>query len=228
MITLLGVGHVFRLGPRIQEEIVRREPDLIALELDADRLRALEDPVRVSRVPGVYNLLATFQRRIAGEFGADVGGEMLAARDAGKHLGIPVALIDVDSRMTWRDLWASLGPAELLKLLFSAFSSLFIGRERIEMELSRYREDYTGFMEALGRDYPAVKEVLVDRRNAHMASELRRLHEAYGRIVAIVGDGHVQGLSRLLDGEGVEVVRLWELRSAGSEPTAGPAKSPPS
>ncbi|MFQ5985747.1 MAG: TraB/GumN family protein [Thermoplasmata archaeon] len=217
MITLLGVSHVFRLGPRIHQEIESRRPDLVALELDPARMRALEEPDRIRWAPGVYSLLAGFQRRIAEEYGADVGEEMLAARDAGQRLGIPVALIDLDARVAWKALWASLGPLELLKLLFSALGSMFVGREQIERELHRYREDTTRFMEDLGRDYPAVKEVLVDRRNAHMAGELRRLREAYGHIVAVVGDGHVQGLSSLLEGAEVEVVRLWDLRSTGEE-----------
>ncbi len=217
MITLLGVSHVFRLGPRIHAEIERRRPDLIALELDPGRLQALEEPGRVRRTPGVYGLLAGFQRRIAEQYGAEVGEEMLAARNAGRRHGIPVALIDIDSRVTWRSLWASLRPLELLRLLFSVFGSLFVGREQIERELHHYQEDSAGFMDALGRDFPAVKEVLVDRRNAHMANELRRLQEAYQDIVAIVGDGHVQGLSTLLGEEVVEVVRLWELRPPEAE-----------
>ncbi|MDX1534717.1 MAG: TraB/GumN family protein [Thermoplasmata archaeon] len=221
MITLLGVSHVFRLGPRIREEVERRRPDVIALELDPARLRALEDPSAVRRTPGVYSILAGFQRRIAEEYGADVGEEMLAARNAGQRLGIPVALIDIDSRVTWQRLWLTLGPLEVLKLLFSAFGSLFVGREQIESELQRYQADYDGFMEALGRDYPAVKKVLVDGRNEHMAKELGRLAEAYAHVLAVVGDGHVQGLSALLGGAEVEVVRLWELRQEEAGPTPG-------
>ncbi|MFQ5919761.1 MAG: TraB/GumN family protein [Thermoplasmata archaeon] len=220
MITLLGVSHVFRLGPRIQEEIQTRRPDVIALELDPGRLLALQEPHRVRRVPGVYSMLAGFQRRIARDYGAGVGEEMLAAHDTGRRLGIPVALIDIDSRETWRSLWLSLGPLELLKLVFSAFGSLFVGREQIEHELQRYQADYAGFMDALGRDYPAVKAVLVDERNAHMAKELRHLEDAYARVVAVVGDGHIQGLSRLLEGREVEVVRLWELRPREAESAA--------
>ncbi len=221
MITLLGVSHVHRLGPRIQEEMETRRPDVIALELDPGRLRALQEPHHVRRrTPGLYGILAAFQRRIAEEYGADVGEEMLAARDTGRRLGIPVALIDIDSRETWRSLWRSLRPLELLKLLFSAFGSLFVRREQIEVELQRYQEDYTGFMEALGRDYPAVKEVLVDRRDAHMAKELQRLEEAYEHVVAVVGDGHIQGLSSLLEGGELEVVRLRELRPQRTEAAA--------
>jgi pheromone shutdown protein TraB len=53
-----------------------------------------------------------------------------------------------------------------------------------------------------------------------MAEELRRLQGAYERIVAVVGDGHVRGLTSLLKDEDVEVVRLWELR----DPTARSAR----
>lgn len=213
MITLLGVGHVFNLGPRIREEVLRRQPALVCLELDEARLKALQTrSIRVG-APTLYNLLALFQKRIADQYEADVGQEMLEAYNASREAGIPVALIDVDSMVTWRRLWSAMGPLELLKLLASGLASLFVGKERIEMELDRYREDQAGFMEVFGREYPSVKRVLVDERNEHMARRLKELHQKYGDIVAVVGDGHVAGLRRLLEGEEVEVVRLWDLRS---------------
>ncbi|MFQ5838000.1 MAG: TraB/GumN family protein [Thermoplasmata archaeon] len=212
MITLLGVGHVFNLGPRIREEILKRRPALVCIELDPARLRALRDGRTRARAPTLYNLLALFQKRIAEQYGADVGEEMLAAYDAALEEHVPIALIDVDSLVTWKRLWSSMRPMEILKLVVSGIGSLFVGRSRIEAELNRYREDYAGFIRDLERDYPSVKRVLVDERNEYMASRLKELHRRSGNIVCVVGDGHIEGLGRLLETEDLEVVRLWDLR----------------
>ena len=41
MLTLLGVGHVFDLGPSIRDAIQRRAPKVVALELDQARFAYL-------------------------------------------------------------------------------------------------------------------------------------------------------------------------------------------
>ncbi len=212
MITLFGVGHVFNLGPRIKEEVVRRKPAAVCLELDEARLKALQDTGQRREGPMLYNLLALFQRKIAERYEAHVGEEMLAAYDAARELEIPVYLIDLDSMVTWRNLWSSVGLQEGLKLLISTLGALFIRKERIEVELDRYQRDYAGFMEAFGKDFPSVKRVVVDERNEHMASLLREIHKEFGEVVAVVGDGHIAGLRSILNDEPIEVVRLWTLR----------------
>lgn len=218
MITLLGVGHVFGMGGRIRAEIAGRRPDLVCLELDEARLQALEAPGG-GRPSGLYGTLAAFQQRVAAQYGSAVGEEMLAAREAAQDLGIPVALIDRDARETWRRFRSALGPLELVRIVVSVLLSVFVGRDRVERELDRYREDSLGFLETLGEDYPALKVVLLDERNDHMAAALRRLQDEHGRIVAVVGDGHVEGLRVRLQDLDVEVLRLWELRE-GEPPEA--------
>lgn len=217
MITLLGVGHVFNIGPRLALEVRGRHPDILCLELDEPRFRALKASGEARRNPPLYTLVAYFQHRIARQFGAQVGEEMLAAFDAAQELGIPVAFIDRESAVTWRRMRASMSRLEALKLLVSLLSSLFLGRPRVEQELSRYREDFEGFMGEFERDLPSVKRVLVDERNAYMAERLREVQRAYQRVLAVVGDGHIRGLEAQLSGEDVEVVRLWELRAELSE-----------
>ncbi len=212
MITLLGVGHVFDLGPRIREEIENRRPSLVCLELDEIRLRALQTRQRARGGPALYDLLARFQRRIAAAYGSEVGDEMLVAYQTAQELEIPVALIDVDALVTWSRLRSKMAPSEVLKLILSSLAALFVRRERVEKEMDRYRQDSVGFIEAVGKEYPSVKRVVVDERNEYMAGRLRELHEEYGDIVAVVGDGHVEGLRRLLEGVPLEVTRLWELR----------------
>ncbi len=213
MLTLLGVGHVFNLGPRIREEIVKRMPALVCLELDEARLQALQASERRGGGPALYTFLAHLQRRVAASYGSEVGEEMLTAYQTADELSIPVVLIDVDSSVTWQRLRASMRPSEVLKLVLSSFGALFIRKERIEREMDRYQQDSVGFVEAVGQQYPSVKRIVVDERNEHMARRLRELHEEHGTIVAVVGDGHVEGLKDLLKDLPLETVRLWDLRS---------------
>ncbi len=224
MITILGVGHVFDIGPRIRREMLERRPSIVCLELDEARLNALRARRRQKRVPTLYNMLSLIQAWIAQRFGGRVGDEMLAAYDTALELGVPVSLIDIDSLVTWQRLRSSLGPLEAVKLLASGLTAIFIRRERIERELDAYREDYDRFMRSFEKGYPSVKRVLVDERNAHMAGRIRELHDLHGDLMAVVGDGHVEGLKALLAGQPLEAIRLWDLRS-GESSTGGTSAS---
>jgi pheromone shutdown protein TraB len=46
-----------------------------------------------------------------------------------------------------------------------------------------------------------------------MASGIRKLAGDGSNVVAVIGDGHVEGVSRLLSGYPVKLIRLKELRA---------------
>ena len=212
MITLLGVGHVFDLGASIRAAIHTRAPKVVALELDPARYAYLMNrqprPARAS----VFSLLASFQSRIAEQYGVQVGDEMVAAAKAAGEIGCPVALIDQDSRVTLARAWQAMEFPERVRLVLFALSGLFVRRKRVEAELDRFYEDEGGYLEQFAKELPTVKRVLIDERDAQMAQALRSLHESKGEVVAVVGDGHVEGLSRHLQGLPLEVVRLRDLQ----------------
>jgi pheromone shutdown protein TraB len=218
MIVLLGVGHVFDLERSIRDEIRRRAPKVVALELDSLRYEALlQQGGRPSRL-SIFGLFAQFQSRIAQEYGVHVGDEMLAAARAAQEIGSEVALIDRDSRVTLQRAWREMPFEERIRLLVSALASLFVRPKRVEAELDRFYLDEDAYLREFADEMPTIKRVLIDERDAQMADSLRRLHDAKGEVVAVVGDGHVEGIGRLLDGVPIEMVRLRELR----EPAAGP------
>ena len=212
MITLLGVGHVFDLGSSIREAIRRRAPKVVALELDPPRFAFLMNRTPRTRRPSILGLLAEFQTRIAEQYGVQVGDEMVAAARAAQEIGCPVALIDQDSRVTLNRAWQAMSFSERVRLLVAAVSGLFVRRQRVEAELDRFYQDERGYIEQFARELPTVKRILIDERNARMAQALRSLHANQGDVVAVVGDGHVDGLVGLLDGVPLEVVRLRELQ----------------
>lgn len=222
MITLLGVGHVFDLGASIRGAIHARAPKVVALELDAARFTYLMNRTPRARRPSVLGLIAEFQARIAEQYGVQVGDEMVAAAKAAQEIGCPVALIDQDSRVTLSRAWRAMSFAERVRLVVFAVSGLFVRRKRVEAELDRFYQDERGYLEQFAKELPTVKRVLIDERDAQMAQALRELHATRGEVVAVVGDGHIEGLGRLLQGLPVEVVRLRDLQRP---PPAAPSAS---
>lgn len=221
MITLLGVGHVFDLGGAIRSEIHARRPNVVALELDPVRYEALLNRQRRAHGLSPLGLLAQFQIRIARQYGVEVGDEMVAAARAAQEVGSEVALIDQDSRLILRQVWRDMRFEERIRLLVSAVGGLLTRKERVEAELQRFYRDEPGFLQQFAREMPTAKRILIDERDAAMARRLRELAGSKGEVVAVVGEGHVDGLVRHLNGLAVQVVHLRELRS----PPAGPNAS---
>jgi pheromone shutdown protein TraB len=228
MITLIGTGHVFDLRKRLQREVLSRAPDVVCLELDPGRLQALlakrrGAPGAAAGAPLAYRVLAEFQGRLAAEHGIAPGDELLAAFEAAQQARVPVELIDLDAQVAFRKLWQSMGLVERARLLGSAFVSMLLPRRMVEEQLEDMQRDYSTFFEELAKEFPTVKRVLIDDRNAHMAARVAGLRrQGRERIVAVVGDGHVDGMRELLGKEGweVETLRLKDLRVAEPAPSA--------
>jgi pheromone shutdown protein TraB len=215
MITIVGVGHVFRLDEQLRRIITERRPDVVCLELDATRYEALRSGDRGSDGNPVFRLFAMFQKRIAGEYGTEVGSEMLAAADAAQEVGARVALIDRHVEETLREFWSRMSFKEKVAVMVGAVGALlFANRKVVEKEMRRL-EEQPDYVERIAGDFPVLKEVLIDSRNTHMGAAVSRLAEKHPRIVVVVGDGHVPGLAQILAGKSLptEIVRLKELRS---------------
>lgn len=223
VITLIGTGHVFDIGSRVREEIRRRAPQVVGIELDGPRYHALRNKNKDRRgVPIVYRMLADFQTRIANEYGVEAGDEMLAASDEAKALGIPLALIDKDAQQTFQRLRKEMGFGEKARLVGSAVVGLLpvLPGKSIEKQVEEMQEDYTIYFREMGKKFPTLKRVLLDERNVHMANALEGLQQTHERVVAVLGDGHVDGIREILAAKGlaVETVRLKELRAKPPAP----------
>ena len=223
MITLIGTGHVFDIGSRVREEIRRRAPQVVGVELDQPRFHALRTRNRDRRgTPLVYRMLADFQARIANEYGVEAGDEMLAAAEEARALAVPLALIDKDAQQTVARLRREMGFTEKARLLGSAIVGLvpvFPGKS-IEKQVAEMQEDYSAYFTEMAKKFPTLKRVLLDERNEHMARALGELSKTHERVVAVVGDGHVDGIRDILlrEGREVETVRLRDLRARAPDP----------
>lgn len=224
--VLVGTAHVSRESADLVRRVIEAErPDCVCIELDPARYEALSRPEvfeqldlrevirRRQLVTLLLNLvLVSYQRQLGGKLGVQPGAELLEAARAAEREGIPIALCDREVRLTLRRAWAALGLWRKLRLVVSLVASLFERPELGEEELRRLRQQdaVTALMEELGAAFPALKEVLIDERDAYLAERIRRARGE--RIVAVVGAGHVDGIRTALaerrraDLEALEVV----------------------
>ena len=217
MITLIGVGHVFDISRSLENAIVSRNPSVVCVELDPARYQALYAKGKERELPFIYMMLARFQERIAKKYGTEVGSEMITAIETAKTINAKLAFIDMEASKIISEFWRTMTFSERVKLFFALATSIFIRKKRIEKELERFEKNDEYYMESFGKEFPTAKTILIDDRNVFMAESIMKLSENYENIVAVVGDGHVEGIKRLLQTPDVETVRLSELRQKESQ-----------
>ena len=137
----------------------------------------------------------------------------MAAKTAA-DVGARLAFLDLDSRAVVTRLIQSMSFQEKVRFAVSLLSGLFARKKQVEAEIERFEQNQDAFFGELAREFPTVKRVLIDERNAHMARALRALEADHGSVLAVVGEGHVEGLRALLADRSPELVRLKDLLAA--------------
>jgi len=223
MITLIGTGHVFNLSQALLNVFEEKQPEIICVELDKQRFNALmikqNDPEAYKKmeknVPIIYKLLARFQDGMAKEYGATAGGEMLTAVNYANSHQLPIAFIDMNAQNLFSRMLKSMSISEKFKLMFSGLGGLFISKKQVEKELDKIEKNFDTYVIEIGKKLPTIKRVLIDERNQYMVQQLIVANEKYERVIAIVGDGHIPGISELMNKKEIkfETIRLSQLRN---------------
>jgi len=232
MIVLIGTGHVFDLSSSLIRTFDEKNPDIICVELDKQRYNAImikrnnPEAFKEDRknLPFIYKLLARFQENLANEYGVSAGDEMLTAINYAQSHQIPVEFIDMNAQHLFTKMWRSMPFSEKFRLLFSGVGGLFVSKKRVEEELKNFQKDFDSYIEKIGEKFPTIKKTLIDKRNEYMANRLAKLNEHYQNIISCIGDGHIPGMSKLLEEKKIEykVIRLAELRNMkDTDPTSG-------
>ena len=217
MITLIGVGHVFDISKNLEKAIVERSPQVVCVELDAMRYQALVNPGPRGNMPLTYRVLASLQGKIAKKYGVKVGSEMLTAVDTARMINAKLAFIDMDSSKTWSGFFGSMTRREKAKFFIAIFSGIFVRKKRIDKEIAKFEEQEDDYIEELGKAFPSAKKVIIDDRNVYMAEAIKKINQDHEDIVAVIGDGHVEGIKNLLSQQSVETIRLSQLREKEPE-----------
>ncbi|MDR1231790.1 MAG: TraB/GumN family protein, partial [Spirochaetaceae bacterium] len=212
-IILVGTAHISKDSVAEVDRVIRREmPDTVCIELDEGRFAAMMHRENWERLDIVKELrggrgfliianlvLGSFQRRMGDVLGVKPGEEMRAAIDTAAALGIPHTLCDRSVQTTLRRAWAKCGFFDKCKLLASLMSSAFTTEKLGENEIEELKDKSAldAMLAELSGFLPAVKETLIDERDHYLAA---KIWESPGsKLVAVVGAGHVPGLSAQLE-----------------------------
>ncbi len=200
-LTIIGTVHVdLSSAVRVQREIQRIRPEVVALEIDRSRLHALQNPglARVSAAPGTSFLAMVLLEKFAGQLtGSAPGTEMLYAVEAARQVGARVELVDLPMQHTLIGL-KKLPMRERLRLVVDSIASLVL--------LPFGKADLSGLMDNIEEQlqlfrsrFPGLSRLLLDAREDYMTERIKRILDATsGQVVVVVGFGHLASLGKRL------------------------------
>lgn len=218
MITIIGTGHVFNLAEPVSFIVKNTWPDAVLLELDVGRMNSLTRARDDSsgdkddrEISAIYRQTARYQQRMSEEYGAQVGGEFLAAINTGKLAGAAIIPIDKDAMKIINEMWDEMSATERLRYKMSGISDFIGGRKKVDRVQASFAQDEDRYIESLRRKYPTLVRKLIDERNQYMADHINQAFETYSNMVVVIGDAHVEGISKLLRDPEVRKIRLADL-----------------
>lgn len=236
-IVLLGTAHVSPASVQaVRDLLATGSFDAVAVELCESRQRALLDPDAMSRMDllsvvrnrqvamvAASLALGAYQMRIAEQYGIEPGAELRAAIDGALDRGLPLALIDRDIGLTLRRTYASIPWWRRTELVGGLLASV-LTREKIEeAEIERLKRG--DMLESTFSEFAEQSEALyrpvIEERDRYMAARLRRLAagQGRGRVLAVVGAGHLAGIERsLAETEPAPEAIIAELEQAPPRP----------
>lgn len=234
--TLLGTAHVSQASvDAVRAAIDSGEFDAVAVELDAQRHAAMDDPdqlakldlvkvIREGKVPMfAANLaLAAYQRRLAEQLGIEPGAELKAAIREARERSLPMQLIDRDVGLTFKRAGEKLGWWQRTMLGGGILASLFFDEKVEDDAIEKLKEGdilEASFSE-FASDNPALYETVIAERDAYMAAKLRDNAGDARRVLAVIGAGHLAGTARHLR-EDVEAPAATLARLETLKPKSG-------
>ena len=213
-LMIIGTAHVIDLSSPLEGYIRDFEPTTVALELDRERWFALQTNTKSTNAPFFLKILSNIQKYLGDYFGSSPGSEMLVAGKVANSLGAEIKLIDKAIVPTIMGAWKNMPWIELWRMIKEGIFS-FIGRGDNNLGNSMASGDFTKELNEFSEHYPVTKFHLIDSRDTYMCKNLVKLfrHNPNGRIVAVVGEGHVDGMSLKLRSIKPKIVRLRDLLS---------------
>ena len=231
-LRLLGTAHVSTTSVNlVKQQIEEYNPDIVAVELCESRLATLKKPEGInneellkiisegkSAMIILQSALSVQQRKMGLDAGEKPGAELLAAINTAEEKKIPVELIDRDVIITLRRAWYKMGFREKIRVL----DTLLLEDDEDDFDLEEILEDsdlLSRMMEDAKEVAPNAGYVLVDERDAFLSARIQQIR-GKGKILAVVGAGHLSGIQTNLKKPAMECTsRLAELNEQPKKPS---------
>ena len=207
---LVGTAHVSKKSAQLVKTVIEEEnPDTVCVELCQSRYQAIQqkdrwqdtDIIKVVKEKKSFLLLsnlllASFQRRIAKQFGIKPGQEMITAIETAETVGAQIHLADRDIRTTLSRTWRIMGFWGKMKLMFQLILSLGQLDEIKEEDIEKMKQQdvLETLLAEVGKSLPALKAILIDERDQYLAEKIRTAPG--NKVVAVVGAGHIPGIKK--------------------------------
>ena len=214
-LKIIGTSHIAKQSLQdVQKAVEEGSPDIIALELDKERLQALfskerhKPRLRDIRHIGVkgylFLILGEYMERKMGDYvGVKPGSEMKLAAKLAKEKQLGIALIDRHIRITLKRLSKAITIKVILRFIWDIIAGFFT-RKKLQFDLKTVPQEelILKILEETKQKYPGVYNVLVHERNVYMARRLIALmrKEPEKKILAVMGAGHVKEVQKIVDG----------------------------
>lgn len=207
-LILVGVAHILPKSMEEVEKTIREEePSVVAVELCPKRyfrLMAKADPEReqeeqFSEAGIITKILQYFQEKMGKETGMFPGEEMLTAIESAQESGGEIKLIDRNIDLTVQRLLEKMSLWEKIRILGGVMLSFLWKKDEVELEELAQEEAVEELIEVLKETSESAYRVLIEERNRYMADKVTEiLSSRSGKVVCVVGAGHVPGLSEEL------------------------------
>ena len=230
-LRLLGTAHVSTTSVNlVKNQILEYKPDVIAVELCESRLASLKKPEGIdneellkiisdgkSAMIILQSALSVQQRKMGIDSGEKPGAELLAAINIAEELDVPIELIDRDVVITLRRAWHKMGLREKMRV----FEALLSEDDDDEFDLEELLEDsdlLSAMMEDVYEIAPNAGHVLINERDEFLSGRIQQIR-GKGKILAIVGAGHLTGIQENLKRPTMESTsKLSELNEQPKKP----------
>ncbi len=215
--ALLGTAHVSRTSAEAVERLIESgHYDAVAIELCRSRYQALTERenwrnlnlftiLRQGKAGMMMASLAlgAYQRRIADQFGIEPGAEMKAAIAGAERAGVPIQLIDREIGITLRRASRRLSLWKRWVMINGLILSLFSRDEISEQDIEQLKEGdlLTQTFSEFSETSPELYDALIAERDRYMAARLRQENadRPGGRVLAVLGAGHLAGTAAALE-----------------------------
>ncbi len=215
-IEFIGTSHIAKQSMNeITKKIHTFRPDIVAVELDPQRLHALMQGERKLELRAIWQLgffgfiFAKFgswlQKELGKKVGIMPGSDMKLAVNEARKIKAKIFLIDRPLQLTLHRLSKNMSRWEKTKLvghiLFGGFSPK---NRKILKQINLTKVPSDKLIQILMNDikqkFPALHKVLIEERNNYMAHQIRKISEKLpeSKILIVVGAGHVKELKRML------------------------------
>lgn len=231
-IILIGTAHISQESvDEVRKAIETYKPDIVAVELCKRRYETITKKDKWENTPvtsliksnNAYFMLAqTFlssvQRRLGEEYGVEPGSEMIAAMQEAEKQNLKVALVDRDITITLKRAWRKMGAREKFRVVWG-FLKAMLGYDEEELEELDLKElmkqdVISQMMEEFSKIAPSAADVLIHERDQYIAQKIFD-ESKKGKVVAVVGAGHLNGIKQLLEKPGLNI----DLREFDTVPT---------